>query len=571
MVGFSHPRFEVNLVNGNRLFEPMAFGAGIHPFRVAPCVFLKIADDGGGLRWHFRAEAERIGFQLPVAQETRTDEILVGVAVFRLGEENLPDPRVPAAHGVTAGIPVVEIAGDRNIFGVGRPEREAHALNTVDCYGVGPECMPSLIERSFAVQIKIVFRNDGAEPVGVVDYGDTAMPTLDLESIGARARWQLNGVEALRVQLLHGESLALDQNPCRFGLWQESADYPLPFGLVFIGCVWPEDAESVTVVPSNDCVYFGRRDENFDHMALSELHLHLEGTVDRETVMMLDPCVKQETVDAVWSFTDFAGFLECFKFIAQRLRGPRDYALITRRLMDRLAQQGITYAEVTLGAGVVLWRGFDFGAVWRAIREAQREAEKSCPVEVWWNLDAIRQFGPDHAMDVAKLAAKHADDGVISFGIGGDEVHGPALELRNAYRYAKDAGLRVTAHAGETDGPQSIRDALEIGAERIGHGIRAVDDPDLMRRLREERIPLEVCITSNVKTGAVASLDAHPVRRLFDAGVPITLNTDDPGVFETDLAREFGLARDVFRFSNAEIADIAAAADEFRFAPKRLH
>jgi adenosine deaminase len=159
------------------------------------------------------------------------------------------------------------------------------------------------------------------------------------------------------------------------------------------------------------------------------------------------------------------------------------------------------------------------------------------------------------------------DDGVISFGIGGDELRGPALELREAYRYAKDAGLRLTAHAGETDGPQSIRDALEIGAERIGHGIRAVDDPDLMRRLREERIPLEVCITSNVKTGAVPSLGAHPVRRLFDAGVPITLNTDDPGVFETDLAREFGLARDVFGFGETEMADISAAADMFRFAP----
>jgi len=124
----------------------------------------------------------------------------------------------------------------------------------------------------------------------------------------------------------------------------------------------------------------------------------------------------------------------------------------------------------------------------------------------------------------------------------------------------------LTAHAGETAGPESIRAALEIGAERIGHGIRAVDDPDLMRRLREEQIPLEVCITSNVKTGAVASLGAHPVRRLFDAGVPITLNTDDPGVFETNLAREFGLARNIFGFSEAELREIAKAAENFKFA-----
>jgi len=287
--------------------------------------------------------------------------------------------------------------------------------------------------------------------------------------------------------------------------------------------------------------------------------------VDRETVMMLDPCVTRESVDNAWSFTDFAGFLECFKFIAQRLRGPADYALITRRMIEAVARQGITYAEVTLGAGVVLWRGFDFGSVWRAIREAQLAAQKQLPVEVWWNLDAIRQFGPEHVLDVARISAEYMDDGVISFGIGGDEVRGPASGFGDAYRYARDAGLRLTAHAGETDGPASIRDALDIGAERIGHGIRAVDDPDLMRRLREEQIPLEICITSNVKTGAVASLGVHPVRKLFDAGVPITLNTDDPGVFETDLEFEFALARNVFGFSEAELAGIAAAANTFRF------
>ena len=214
----------------------------------------------------------------------------------------------------------------------------------------------------------------------------------------------------------------------------------------------------------------------------------------------------------------------------------------------------------------MLWRGFDFNSVWRAIREAQREANQEWPVEVRWNLDAIRQFGPDHVMEVARIAAKYVGDGAISFGIGGDEIGGPALPLRDAFSYARDAGLRLTAHAGETAGPESIRAALEIGAERIGHGIRAVDDPDLMRRLREEQIPLEICITSNVKTGAVASLGAHPLRKLFDAGVPITLNTDDPGVFETNLAREFGLARNVFGFSEAELRGIAEAAEKFRFA-----
>jgi adenosine deaminase/aminodeoxyfutalosine deaminase len=306
------------------------------------------------------------------------------------------------------------------------------------------------------------------------------------------------------------------------------------------------------------------------HSHLAELHLHLEGTVDRQTAMLLDPEISRAVVDQAWSFTDFAGFLECFKFVARRLRGPEDYALVTRRMIQSLARQGISYAEVTLGAGVVLWRGFDFDAVWRAIRqaqaEAQLEAQLSCPVELWWNLDAIRQFGPDHVMDVARVAANYVADGVISFGIGGDEATGPAEPFAEAYRYARDAGLRLTAHAGEIAGPESIRAALAIGAERIGHGIRAIEDPDLMRRLREEQIPLEVCITSNVRTGAVASLDVHPVRRLFDAGVPITLNTDDPGIFECSLASEFGLAREVFGFSEAELREIRSAAQRFRFS-----
>jgi aminodeoxyfutalosine deaminase len=300
-------------------------------------------------------------------------------------------------------------------------------------------------------------------------------------------------------------------------------------------------------------------------MGFAELHLHLEGTVDRETVVMLDPSLTRDEVDRVWGFTDFPGFLECFKFVARRLRGPADYALITRRMMEELSKQGVTYAEVTLGAGVVQWLGFNFDSVWRAIRAAQQEAQKQWPVEVWWNLDAIRQLGADHVMEIARLTARYVDDGVISFGIGGDEVRGPASEFREAYQYAKDAGLRLTAHAGETAGPDSVRAALDIGAERIGHGIRAAEDPDLLRRLREERIPLEVCITSNVKTGAVASLEDHPVRRLVDAGVIVTLNTDDPGMFGSDLATEFRLAEQIFGLSPTQLAQIRQNAWDYRF------
>jgi adenosine deaminase/aminodeoxyfutalosine deaminase len=297
-------------------------------------------------------------------------------------------------------------------------------------------------------------------------------------------------------------------------------------------------------------------------MARSELHLHLEGSIDPATVQVLDPSLPLAEIEDHFVFSDFAGFLGSFKWIAQRLRTPADYGLITTRLLERLEAEGVRYVEMTLAAGVVIWKKQDLGEIYGAVRAAAQASG----VEVHWNLDSIRQFGPELAMQVVEFAAGQRENGVISIGIGGDEVAGPARWFEEVYRVARERGLRLTAHAGETAGPESIWAALAIGAERIGHGIRAIDDPLLVAHLRDRQIPLEVCITSNVMTGAVASLEAHPVRRLFDAGVPITLNTDDPGIFRTTLTREFEIARNHFGFSEAELETVRRNADRFRFA-----
>jgi aminodeoxyfutalosine deaminase len=297
-------------------------------------------------------------------------------------------------------------------------------------------------------------------------------------------------------------------------------------------------------------------------MARAELHLHLEGSIDPATIHLLEPSLSVQEIEEHFTFRGFEQFLCCFKWIAQRLRTPEDYAMVTRRLLERLSGEGIGYVELTLAAGVVLWKKQDLGAIFEAVRSAAAAS----PVEVHWNLDSIRQFGPELAMQVTEFAAGQIQNGVISIGIGGDEVGGPAHWFQEVYQFAKDRGLRLTAHAGETAGPESVWAALAIGAERIGHGIRAIEDPVLVAHLRDRQIPLEVCITSNVITGAAASLAEHPVRRLFDAGVPITLNTDDPGIFRTSLAQEFEIARRQFGFSDAELDGIARNAWRFRFA-----
>jgi adenosine deaminase/aminodeoxyfutalosine deaminase len=301
-------------------------------------------------------------------------------------------------------------------------------------------------------------------------------------------------------------------------------------------------------------------DEFLLQMPKSELHLHLEGSIEPETLLELDPTIAHDELLELYSYADFGAFLRAFGRIGKRLRTPEDYALITRRLLDRLAAQNVRYAEITLSAGVVLWKGQEYGP----ILDDVRNAAVGSPVEVRWILDAVRQFGAEQALTVAKLAGERVDKGVVAFGIGGDEARGPAEWFTDVFAYAREAGLHLLAHAGESMGPESVWAALRLGAERIGHGIAAFKDPRLLQYLREQNIPLEICITSNLVTGVVQRLEDHPVRRLYDAGVPIVLGTDDPGMFRCSLVEEYELAARCFGFSHTELQGIAE--NGFRYA-----
>ena len=292
-------------------------------------------------------------------------------------------------------------------------------------------------------------------------------------------------------------------------------------------------------------------------MDKAELHLHLEGSIEAETLLAIDPSLSRAEIEGNLTCASFAEFMRGYVWVTKLLRTPSHYALATRHLLERLAAEGVTYAEITLSAGVVLWKGQDLAAIYEAIwRETLRSS-----VKAFWILDAVRHFGGEPGQRVAEFAVSRRRDGVIAFGIGGDEARGPAQWFRDVFVYASDGGLRLTCHAGETMGPESIWAALEIGAERIGHGIAAVRDEALMAVLRERNIPLEICISSNVCMGLVPSVEEHPVRRLYDAGVPIVLNTDDPAFFKTTLTREYELAQQVFGMPVEELA-----ANSFRYA-----
>jgi aminodeoxyfutalosine deaminase len=302
-----------------------------------------------------------------------------------------------------------------------------------------------------------------------------------------------------------------------------------------------------------------------------ELHLHLEGSAQPETLRELGRA-KGGRAEAIeewlgeraaqgFRYGDFGGFIRAFTGVALLLEEPADYALLTRRLAESLAKEEVRYAEVTLSAGVVLWKKQSLEAVFEAVEEAAAEAAARQGVRLAWIFDAVRQFGPEHARRVVREAARYRERGVVAFGIGGDERRGPAELFGEIYRQARGLGLHSTAHAGETAGPESVRQAVELlGAERIGHGLSAARDPEVMALLRERGVPLEVCLSSNVATGVLARIADHPLPRLLEAGVPVTLNSDDPGMFATSLDREFERAAECFGLREETLVEFCATS-----------
>ncbi len=310
----------------------------------------------------------------------------------------------------------------------------------------------------------------------------------------------------------------------------------------------------------------------------AELHLHLEGTITPETLKDLSarhdprPMTLREA-RAYYRFDDFTGFIEAFKAVTRRLIDPEDYELAAWRMMERLAKQGVVHAEVYISVGVIyMWRNFDpraFEPIFEGLERARERAAKELGISIYWIFDAVRHFTVEEAVRVFRKAAEMRPHyaSIIGIGLGGDERRTGSEPFRALYEQARDAGLRLTNHAGETTGPEAIWEALGIGSERIGHALSAIHDEKLMEELRTRRVPLELNPTSNVRTGVCAKFAEHPLRRYFDAGLLVTVNSDDPAFFGSDLANEYLLAHTEQGFSRDELRQLASNSIQASFLP----
>jgi len=301
----------------------------------------------------------------------------------------------------------------------------------------------------------------------------------------------------------------------------------------------------------------------------AELHLHLEGTILPATLVELSkrhdahPMTLREA-KRHYQFDDFTSFIEGFKAVTRRLVDPEDYELTAWRMMQALARQGVVHAEVYISVGVIyMWRNFDprcFEPIFAGLERARERGERELGLSLYWIFDAVRHFTVEEADRVFRKAAEMRAHypSIVGIGLGGDERRAGSKPFHKLYTRAAKAGLRLTNHAGETTGPEAIREALSIGSERIGHALSAISDEKLVADLKQWGMPLELNPSSNVRTGVCPSFAEHPLRRYFDAGLLVTLNSDDPAFFGSDLENEYRLAHTEQGFTREELRQLAA-------------
>ena len=307
-----------------------------------------------------------------------------------------------------------------------------------------------------------------------------------------------------------------------------------------------------------------------------ELHVHHVGSASPRIVAELaerhagntpvpsDP----DALADYFAFRDFAHFIEVYLSVVDLIRDEDDVNILTFEIARELARQQVRYAELTITPFSHVRRGIPAPAFCEAIEDARRRAEAELGIVLRWCFDIPGEAGLPAAEQTLRIALEQRPDGLISFGLGGPEMGVPRPQFKPHFDKARAAGLRSVPHAGETTGPGTIWDALrELGAERIGHGISAVHDPVLVAHLAEHRIGMEVCPTSNVRTRAVPSFEAHPLRAMVEAGLLVTINSDDPPMFGTTLNDEYAIAARLLDCEADALAALARNAVTASFLP----
>ncbi|MDX1780348.1 MAG: adenosine deaminase [Thalassovita sp.] len=303
-----------------------------------------------------------------------------------------------------------------------------------------------------------------------------------------------------------------------------------------------------------------------------ELHLHIEGAAPPTFVRGLAQ-EKSVNLDGVfdergdYAFRDFPHFLQVYEAATQVLKTPEDYRRLTLAVLEECAENGVIYAESFLspdfcgGRDVTAWKEY-----LHAVQEAADQAEAQMGITLRGIVTCIRHLGPEKAKETAICAAETAGNWITGFGMGGNEAIGKQGDFAWAFDCAREAGLRLTTHAGEFGGPMSVREAIEdLKVERIGHGVRAIEDPALVDILAEREIVLEVCPGSNVILGLYPGFAAHPIARLRDAGVRVTVSTDDPPFFKTTMTREYEELERAFRWGAEDFTELNRIAIEAAF------
>ena len=313
----------------------------------------------------------------------------------------------------------------------------------------------------------------------------------------------------------------------------------------------------------------------------AELHVHLEGSIRPATLLKLAqrngvqlPAQTLADLQKWFTFRDFDHFIEIYFEISSCLKTSEDYELIAYEFGANMARQNVRYAEVTFSPSTHQFSfGIPFDTFFTGMSRGRLLAQKEFGVEIRWIFDIVRDI-PDGMLNRRRaeytlaVALEGMDNGVVALGLGGAEVGNPPEQYAKWFEKAREAGLHSAPHAGETVGPDSVWGAVQtLSAERLGHGVRSIEDPVLVTYLAEKHIPLEICPTSNVKLGVYTDLAGHPLPGLYYAGVPVTINSDDPPLFNTTLNDEVKLLIDPFNFDIDTINEILLNGVRYSFLP----